>query len=194
MKKLLLTLALSCLPLLARADAWSESYRLEAIGRYADAAAQIESQVRNGEYAQIRHAWLLYLDGKFEASIAGYKRAQSMNPRSIDAALGITLPLMAQWRWQEAAEAARAVLSKAPGNYLAAVRLLVAEEALKQWKAMAEDAAQLSARYPTDATAWVYVARAEAWQNNVDRAREAYARVVQIVPGHIEATKYLARR
>ncbi|MDP2810271.1 MAG: hypothetical protein Q8O34_08990 [Rhodocyclaceae bacterium] len=194
MQKLLLTVVLSCLPLLARADVWSESYRLEALSRYADAAAQIENQVRNNEYAQIRHAWLLYLQGRFEDAIAGYKRAQAMNPRSIDASLGVTLPLMAQWRWQEAAEVARAVLSKAPGHYTATVRLLVAEEAMKQWRPMAEDAAQLAARYPTDATAWVYVARAEAWQNNVDRAREAYARVLQIVPGHIEATRYLAKK
>jgi len=194
MKKLLLTLILSCLPLLARADAWSESYRLEAIGRYADAAAQIEGQVRNGEYAQIRHAWLLYLQGRFEESIAGYKRAGTMNPRSIDAHLGVTLPLMAQWKWQEAAEVTRALLSKAPGNYAATVRLLVIEEALKQWRPMAEDAAQMAARYPSDATAWVYLARAEAWQNNVDRARDAYQRVLQIVPGHLEATKYLAKK
>ena len=194
MNKLLFTAILSCLPLLARADAWSESYRLEAAARYADAAAQIEGYVRNSEYAQIRLAWLFYLQGKFSESIAGYRRAQTMNPHSIDAALGVTLPLMAQWRWQEAADASRAVLAKAPWNYTAATRLLAAEEAMKQWRQMAEDAAQLAARYPSDATAWVYVARAEAWQNNVDKAREAYARVLQIVPGHIEATKYLARR
>lgn len=193
MKKLLLTVVLSCLPLFAYADIWSESYRLEALARYDEAAAQIESQVRNSEYAQIRHAWLRYLQGRFDESILGYKRAQTMNPRSIDAALGVTLPLMAQWKWQEAADAARAVLIKAPGNYLAAVRLLVADEALKQWRVMADDAAQLAVRYPSDATAWVYVARAEAWQKNVDRAREAYQRVLQIIPGHIEATKYLAK-
>jgi cytochrome c-type biogenesis protein CcmH/NrfG len=56
---------------------------------------------------------------------------------------------------------------------------------------MADEAAQLAQRFPSDASAWVYLARAEAGLNNGERAREAYRRVLQIVPGHAEAANYL---
>ncbi len=175
------------------ADPWSESYRLEASGKYLDAAAQIEPFVKAGEFAQLRHAWLLYLAGRFDESVAGYQRAEQMNPNSLDAPLGLTLPLMAQWKWKEAAEVTRKVLRSAPWHYVAAVRLLVILEAQKQWKPMADEAARLAERFPSDATAWVYLARGEAASGKPEKAKDAYRRVLQIVPGHMEATGYINR-
>lgn len=191
---LLLFLVSLSLSAAAQADPWSESYRLESLGKPLDAAAKIEGQLRNNEFAQLRHAWLLYAAGRFEDSAAGYRRAQQMNPSSLDAALGLTLPLMAQWKWKEAAEVARAVQRQAPGNYTAGLRLVVIFEALKQWRAMADEAARLAVSYPTDATAWVYLGRGEAAAGNAGKAEEAYRRVLQIVPGHLEATAYLGRK
>ena len=191
---LLLFLASLSLSAAAQTEPWSESYRLESLGKPLDAALKIESQLRDNEFAQLRHAWLLYVGGRFAESAAGYRRAQQMNPGSLDAPLGLTLPLMAQWKWQEAAEVARAVQRQSPGNYTAGLRLVVIFEALKQWNAMAEEAAQLAERYPSDATAWVYLGRGQAAAGNAGKAAEAYRRVLQIVPGHREATAYLGRK
>ena len=175
------------------ADPWSESYKLEAAGKYLDAAVPLEPFVKTGEFAQLRKAWLFYLAGRFDESVAGYRRAQEMHPNSLDAMLGVTLPLMAQWKWKEAAEVTRTVLRYAPWHYIATVRLLVILEAQKQWKPMAEEAARFAERYPSDATAWVYLARAEAASGNAEKAMDAYRRVLQIVPGHLEATSYTKR-
>lgn len=175
------------------ADPWGESYRLEAAGKYLDAAAPIEPFVKTGEFAQLRKAWLLYLAGRFDESVAGYRRAQEMNPNSLDAMLGVSLPLMAQWKWKEAADVTRTVLRSAPWHYVATARLLVILEAQKQWKPMAEEATRFAERYPSDATAWVYVARAEAASGKAEKAKDAYRRVLQIVPGHFEATSYINR-
>jgi tetratricopeptide (TPR) repeat protein len=193
-KILLLFLASLSLTVAAQADPWSESYRLESVGKPLDAAAKIESLARNNEYAQLRHAWLLYTAGRFEEAAAGYRRAQQMNPQSLDALLGLSLPLMAQWKWQEAADVVRMVQRKAPGNYTAGMRLIVIFEALKQWKSMAEEATRLVALYPSDVTAWVYLARGEAASGNTDKAADGYRRVLQIVPGHLEATAFLGRK
>jgi cytochrome c-type biogenesis protein CcmH/NrfG len=55
-----------------------------------------------------------------------------------------------------------------------------------------EHAERLTERYPSDATVWVYLARAHAWQRHVREAREAYGKVLDRYPGHMEATRYLA--
>jgi hypothetical protein len=52
---------------------------------------------------------------------------------------------------------------------------------------------ELAERYPTDATALVFVARSYAWLGDRERARKVYANVLNRVPGHYEATAYLSK-
>lgn len=178
---------------LAQDDPWVSSYKLEVAGQYDQAVQTLESIAKTNDFAQLRIGYLFYLQGKFPDAIRAYQRAQEMNAQSYDSALGIALVLLAQGRWADAATQAKWVLASAPGNYLAHLRLLVAEEGLKDWKTMSAHAENLAKRYPSDATVWVYAARAAAWLGNDTRAADAYHRVLQIVPGHLEATKFLAR-
>lgn len=191
---LLIFLSSISLAALGQADPWAESYQLEIANKPLQAAQKIEPLVRDNEFAQLRHAWLLYLGGRFDDSAAGYRHALQMNPESIDAQLGLTLPLMAQWKWKEAGDITRTVQRQAPGNYTAILRMIVINEALKDWAAMAKDASRLVALYPSDATAWVYLGRSAAASGDPARAAEAYRRVLEIFPGHKEATTYLSRK
>jgi cytochrome c-type biogenesis protein CcmH/NrfG len=188
---LLAILAQACS--LATAEVWRESYALEASGQYAQAAARIESYARGNDFALLRLAYLAYLQGKHEDAVRGYQRALEANPQSLDAPLGMMLPLMAQARWREAAEQARRVIQQSAWHYTAHVRLMACEEAEKQWKTLADHAREVARRYPSDATPWVYLGRAEAALGNTKNAVEAYARVQQIMPEHAEAAKYLQR-
>lgn len=176
-------------------DEWSLSYTYEAQGNYSRAIQALNPIVRQEpehEFARLRIAWLNYLNRDYNASIRDYERALAFNEKSLDARLGVTLPLLAQGRWREAEKAAQSVLAIAPWNYYAHLRLLVATEGEARWDALAERARALSARYPSDATALVYVARAEARRGNIDAAREAYRLVLDRVPGHVEAEGFLA--
>ncbi|MFM9969835.1 MAG: tetratricopeptide repeat protein [Burkholderiales bacterium] len=177
----------------AQNDPWANSYKFEAAGNFAQAAQQMETLAQKNEFAQLRLAYLLYLQARYPDAIRAYQRAQEMNKESFDAVLGISLVLLAQGRWNEAAAQASWVLQNAPGNYVAHLRMLVAEEGQANWKALATRADEMVRRYPSDATMWVYVARAAAATGNKTRAADAYQRVLQIVPGHIEANKYLGR-
>ncbi len=179
---------------LAQEGAWQKSYRLEAAGKYADAAVALDGQDKGSEaaFALSRLGWLSYLQGRYNDAIAYYTRALEKNPKSLEARLGMTLPLLAQQRWREAALYARQVIGESAWDYTAHQRLLVAEEGMRDWHAMAEHAERLTERYPADATAWVYLARARAWLGDVKAAREAYGRVLDRFPGHLEATRYLA--
>ena len=174
-------------------SSWQKSYRLEAAGKYAEASAALDST--NGrvdaDFILMRRGWLSYLQGRYNEAVNFYGQAISRNPKSLEARNGITLPLLAQQRWREAASHARQVIGESAWDYIAHQRLMVAEEGERNWKTLAGHAAQVAERYPTDATALVYLARAHAWMGNTKAAKEAYGRVLSRVPGHIEATSYI---
>lgn len=180
--------------LAADETAWQKSYRLEAAGKYADAATSLNGLESgpNASFAHSRRGWLAYLQGQYDEAISHYNRALDRNPRSLEARQGITLPLLAKQRWREAAVYARQIIAESAWDYMAHVRLLVAEEGQQDWRTLQEHAERLTERYPSDAMVWIYLARAHAWQRHVREAREAYGRVLDRYPGHLEATRYLA--
>jgi tetratricopeptide (TPR) repeat protein len=174
--------------------AWRDSYALEAAGKYAAAASALDAVPASSpdhDFVLMRRGWLNYLQGRHNDAIRDYNLALNANPRSLEAMLGATLPLMAQQRWREAGAMARKVIAVSPWDYTAHVRLMVCEEGEKRWQDLAQHAAEFSARFPSDATGLVYLARAEAWLGNVRRAQLAYQRVLARLPTHVEALNYL---
>ena len=177
-------------------DAWMQSYTLEAAGKYEAAARSIEHFLKEmpaNEFAQLRSGWLYYLAGNYSRSITHYQTALKLNNKSIDAMLGMSLPLMGQARWREAASQTREVIKISQWNYLAHTRLLTCEDNLKQWDTLKQHAETLRPYYPSDATILVYLARAYSNTNENEKAREVYRQVLQRYPDHLEANKYLAK-
>lgn len=176
--------------------AWAKSYTLEGGKKYADAISAVDAIPAGDADAQLvllRKGWLNYLLGQYNDSVDLYKQAMQQSPKSLDAMLGATLPLLAQQRWQEAAMYAKQVLEASPYQYTAALRLLLALEGARDWSAMKKQAEDLAEHYPTDATALVYLARSHAWLGDKDPAKKAYSAVLSRIPGHYEATAYLSK-
>jgi len=191
---LMLVMAMPALVQAASKSVWSDSYALEANGKYEKAAAlmvPLLNRSSEGELALLRYGWLNYLQANYNDSIGAYKQALEHNQRSFDARLGIVLPLMAQQRWNEAARYLRQILAQSPNHYLANLRLLTCEEGLRKWDTMAKHSLAIAAYYPSDASILVYLARAYAWQGKHLLAKNVYQRVLHRVPGHIEATRFL---
>ena len=177
--------------------AWTKSYTLETEKKYAEALSALDAIPANDPDAQLtllRRGWLNYLLEQYNDSVKWYKQAMQQSPKSLDAALGVTLPLLAQQRWQESALYAKQVLEVSPYQYTAFLRLLLAEEGAREWASMKKHAQDLAEHYPTDATALVYLARSHAWLGDKDAARKAYSSVLNRVPGHYEATAYLNKK
>jgi tetratricopeptide (TPR) repeat protein len=190
-------IALSALPAMAQDAAWQNSYALEAAGKYTEAIAAIDSVPVNGPEAElklIRRGWLFYLPGRFDEAIREYRLAMERNSRSVDARLGVTLPLLAAKRWREAEQSARSALEMVPGNYTALIRLAVAQEGQRDWQGMARTGATLVSLYNSDATAHVYMARANAWLGKRDDALASYNAVLARYPGHLEAKAYIDKK
>lgn len=178
----------------AQENRWTESYRLESLGKYAEAQKAVESlatQIPADEFATLRTAWLLYLQGRYGEAEQRYLAALAANPRSLEARGGVMLPRMAQYRWVEAIAAGQEALAESAWDYTAHTRIMACEEAMSQWDSLAKHAAELAARYPTDATPRVYWARAEAARRNIAHAKVLYYQVLERVPGHAEAGKFI---
>ena len=175
-------------------DPWAESYRLEALSQFENAAKTMDQIIKNNpknDFAITRRGWLYYLQGSHNQSIKDYQQALVINPDSMDARLGLLLPLIAQQRWREVASNANKVLQISPWNYYAHVRLMISEEGERKWDTLAKHAEKVSKRFPSDATIFVYMARAYDWMEKNKEARWAYERVLERIPGHIEAMQYL---
>lgn len=187
-------LMLVALPALAQ-DPWKDSYAAEAALDYQqaiDALAPVLDANPDHEFALMRRGWLNYLAGQYNESLRDYQRALELNDQSLEARLGIMLPLLAQQRWRQAAAYGQEVLAVSPWNYFAHLRLLVAEEGLRQWGAVVSRAEALSKRYPSDAAALVYLARGLARQGRTEEAIATYRRVLERAPYDEESLRYVA--
>ncbi|MDD4964159.1 MAG: tetratricopeptide repeat protein [Gallionella sp.] len=175
---------------------WQSNYTLEKSGQYALAVAGMDEvlrQIPTHEFALMRRAWLNYSQGRHNDALRDYNQVLALNPKALDARLGITLPLLAQQRWREAAVEANKVIAVSAWDYTAHVRLMICEEGEHKWETLTRHATELATRYPGDVTAQVYLARSAAWQNDIPSARFAYLKVLQHVPDHIEANAYLKK-
>ena len=175
----------------ADTDPWTESYRLEGLYQYDAALNALNSVSSDNELGLLRKGWLNYLKGSHSKSIDYYNKAISKNGKSLDARLGVILPLMAQQRWREAASHANKVLEVAPWNYYAHVRLMATQEALKQWSDLEKHAQVVSEHYPTDVDTLVFLARASRQLGNDKAASQAYQKVLELVPSNFEASQFL---
>lgn len=193
----LAALALTSTPALGQDPAWQKSYQLEAAGKYSEAIGALDSVPTNNpdaEFKLLRRGYLYYLAGSYGESIREYRLAIERNSKSVDARLGLLLPLLGQQRWREAEQNARAALDLAPNNYTALLRLTIILEGQREWERMQKTASALVTTYPTDATAYVYLARAHAWLNQRAEAISAYTAVLVRYPGHLEAKAYIEKK
>ena len=106
------------------------SFKAEEEGEIARALNEVLEvlRVHGDDYvANLRAAWLYYRKGQYDDAIVTYRKAITLAPRSVEAHLGLTLPLMAMSRWKETEDICRKVLRPAPANYLALSRLAYAQ-------------------------------------------------------------------
>jgi len=135
------------------ADLFQQSYDDEALGKLEEALTALDRlpEARaTGYVAVLRRAWLQYRLGRFATSVDSYKKAISLQPASVEAKVGILLPLMALKNWTGAAAAAREAQKLDPNNYLATLRLAFSLYSLGQYGEALMDYRKLADAYPSD--------------------------------------------
>lgn len=190
-------LPLASMRVCAQDSIWAYSYQLEASGQYLQAIAALDAITVNNraaEYKLLRRGWLYFRAGAFNESIREYRLAIARNNKSVDARVALLLPLLAERRWQEAELGANHLLAFAPNNYLGLLRLAIAMEGQREWVGMLKTTVILINHYPSDVTAYIYHARANAWLGYREEATSAYAAVLVRQPGNLEARAYFAQQ
>lgn len=171
---------------------WKQSHDLEKLGEYEKAALIIKPwAASNDEYALLRYAHLKYLQGEYNESIEYYNKAIKLNPKSLSAKLGLSLPYIAQGRWRQVVIPTRQVIVKSDWNSTAHIQLMMAEDAMKKWHTLGVHAAELVRIYPDDPVVYGYLARARAKYGNTPVAVAAYEEVLHRSPDDIAAITYL---
>lgn len=176
-------------------DAMTASYTSEAKGDYDGALAALASVTAAGDSQYVvvlRRGWLHYLAGRYADAVAAYQEAVKLRPDSVEARLGLTLPLMALRRWSDAQATCEGVLKEDPGSYLAGSRLAWVLYSQGRYADAAARYEGLVKRYPSDVEmraglgwSWVKLGRSAD-------ARAAFAWVLQVSPTHASAKEGLS--
>lgn len=181
----------------AQKSVWSKSYAYEVSKKYAEAANILVPVLKSepdNQFLLIRLGWLYYLQTKYNESFSYYKKALELNSDSIDARLGLTLPLMAQQRWKETSIYAKEVIAMSAWDFTANTRLMTCESALQQWATLEHHALEMAKRYPADPSVIIFLARAQAMQAKKQQAIANYTLALERSPDNQEAINYLKSR
>ena len=81
-------------------EAFKQSYLLETEGEYTKAINTIKAVYDEDSYEiNLRLGWLTYLSGNFSESLPYYRKCIQLRPLSIEARMGIVLPLSLMGNW-----------------------------------------------------------------------------------------------
>jgi tetratricopeptide (TPR) repeat protein len=83
----------------------------------------IGSDGDNNYLVNLRLGWLYYSNKQYDQSIARYTKAAELNKYSVEARLGLTLPLAAQEKWDDIVATYQDILKINPLQYDANLRL-----------------------------------------------------------------------
>lgn len=175
---------------------WIKSYDLEQQRNLIEAANVLNPLIvksPQNELALIRMGWLNYLQARYDLAEDYYHKALNANNNSIDARLGLTLALMAEQRWKEAALYANQVISLSAWDYFAHIRLMTCEAGLGQWESLEKHASGFVKHYTSDITGFIFLARSQAMQGKKEQAVQSYQEILFRSPSNTEAIQYLDR-
>lgn len=169
---------------------YTRSYEAEGRGDYAGALSALESlpkDKRSTYVYALRKGWLLYLSGKYDSSIASYKKAVAAAPKAVEPYLGIALPQMALRRWADAEKATRKALSLDADNYLAASRLAWSLYNQGRFADAAKYYQRMVALYPSDVEMKAGLGWALLKQGKKAEAAKLFEAVLDVHPAHASA-------
>jgi tetratricopeptide (TPR) repeat protein len=177
-------------------NAYQKSYLYEKIGDYADAVKALMPVYKaypNGYTVNLRLGWLFYLLKKYDNSEFHYRKAIKAIPSSVEAKLGLTLPLMAQQKWQETERVIYQILKTDYYNYYGNLKLCYVLEQEKKYPLMQTVALKMLAIYPTSVPFLVYLAKSYYYLGNKEKAVKLFKDVLILDPENVTAKEFLQK-
>jgi len=109
----------------------------------------------------LSRGWEAYQQGDHALAAGHYREALRQDPRSEEARLGLTLPLIAQQRWSLVEQVCDELLADNPANRWGLLRRALARHQLGRFAAAHQDYQGLVASDPADGEAWLGLGWAE---------------------------------
>jgi len=173
--------------------AFEDSYSLEKEGKYEDALAVVKGVYSEDSYEiNLRLGWLAYLSGKFTESIAYYNNAIAKLPLSVEARLGLVLPLSAMGNWNQIIDHYNKILEVDPKNTLVNYRLGVIYYERKQYDKSETYLKKVINLYPFDHDSLLILAWVKYRQGNFNQARILFNKVLLSNPADASAKEGMA--
>jgi tetratricopeptide (TPR) repeat protein len=169
---------------------YQQSYEEEGKGNYQEAIFVLMQASQAGDNSYLYHlrlGWLQYLVSKFPDSVNSYRKAVTMSKDSIEAKLGLMLPLMAQGKWSDAEKVGREILFVDKLSYLANSRLAYIYYNLRQYKEAEVYYRNVLSFYPGDIEMQVGLAWSLLKQDKKEAAGRVFDEILRYVPNHVSA-------
>ena len=175
-------------------NAYYNSYKYEIAGDYKDAIRSlmvVYKSYPNGYTVNLRLGWLYYLDRKYSNSIYHYKKAVKVMPYSVEAKLGLTLPLLAQGKFNSVEKICYQILNQDFYNYYANLRLVYVLRMQKKYDLAEKIVNKMLYIYPTDTKFLLELGILNYEKKNYNSAKKIFNDVLILDPENIKAKEYL---
>lgn len=197
MKKLIYILFIStyCSSLSAQDEtinAFSNSYQFESYKQYDKAIESLKNIYKISSYTiNLRLGWLTYLKGDYTQSEKYYKQAITIEPKSIEALLGISYPQAAMLNWNDLTTTYQSVLKIDKMNKSANYRLGQLFFNKNEFTKAESHLQTIIVTYPFDYDANVLLAQIKTKQGNIDKAKKLYKNALMYSPNNVQILKAL---
>jgi tetratricopeptide (TPR) repeat protein len=172
---------------------FNKSLAAESESRYAEALTDMESlpaDAKNDYLVTLRLGWLTYLNQDYDRSASYYQQAdQIARGRSVEALLGLTLPLAAKSDWGRVQDAYRRILVLDPKNYTANLRLGQIELNSGAFQQADRHLKTALENFPGEYEANLSSAWNDYYLGNMGNAKMLFERALMISPGDTSATR-----
>ena len=175
-------------------ELYQKSYIYEKSRDYKDAIRvlmPIYKEYPDGYTVNLRLGWLYYLMGKYANSEFHYKKALKAIPSSIEAMLGLSLPLMAQSKWGDVESLTYRILKIDYYNYYGNLRLCRALIEEKKYSVAESVSRKMLSIYPTDVYFLNLLAISLYREGKKDYAKSVFENVLILDPENTVAKEYL---
>lgn len=164
-------------------EAFSESYALEAVGNFAKGIEEIESIYDENSYEiNLRLGWLYYNLGNYFESKNKYQKAVELMPYSIEAKLGLVLPVSAMGNWNDVIKTYEKVLEIDPQNTLVNYRMGAIHYERKEYEKALSYCEKTVNLYPFDYDSVVLLGWINYQMGNLREAKVLFQKSMLIKP------------
>ena len=177
-------------------QAFRDSYRYEKMGAYRDAILAILPIYQEHPrfyLVNLRLGWLYYLSGKYGNSIEHYQKALEVQPQSFEAMLGLSLPLMAQKKWNKVERLMNQLVSQDRYNFYGNLRLAIALRLQNKANLAEKVCRHMLSHYPASLPFLVELGQDLWWQGKKEEARQVLGQVLLIDPENVVARELLKK-